>query len=159
MIIDVFYGGAKSCLTLLKHYWSNSLTKERENHRTISVVKIINIFHFYVKILDFTYVICYTHQVKRYAGVVQWQNTSLPSWLRGSDSLHLLHRLPQLSWIEQCPSKAEVEGSNPSGSTNLFFAYGGLSSVGRTPDCGSGGQGFDPLRSPHIQFYWGVAKW
>ena len=27
---------------------------------------------------------------------------------------------------------------------------GGRSSVGRTPDCGSGGQGFDPLRSPHI---------
>lgn len=27
--------------------------------------------------------------------------------------------------------------------------YGGRSSVGRAPDCGSGCRGFDPRRSPH----------
>ena len=26
-----------------------------------------------------------------YAGVAQWQSSSLPSWLRGSDSRHPLH--------------------------------------------------------------------
>ena len=38
------------------------------------------------------------------------------------------------------------------------YFYGGLSSVGRTPDCGSGGQGFDPLRSPHIYLLLGCRQ-
>jgi hypothetical protein len=28
--------------------------------------------------------------------------------------------------------------------------YGGRSSVGRAPDCDSGGRGFEPRRPPHI---------
>ena len=31
--------------------------------------------------------------------------------------------------------------------------YGGRSSVGRAPDCGSGCRGFDPRRSPHYFHY------
>ena len=49
---------------------------------------------------------------KTFAGVVQWQNTSLPSQIRGFDSHHPLLSL-QLSWIEQRPSKPWVGGSNP----------------------------------------------
>ena len=57
-----------------------------------------------------------------FAGVVQWQNTSLPSWIRGFDSHHPLsicqfgeceQMCSQLSWIEQRPSKPWVGGSNP----------------------------------------------
>ena len=33
------------------------------------------------------------------------------------------------------------------GSKNL---YGGRSSVGRAPDCDSGGRGFNPRRPPHL---------
>ena len=59
-------------------------------------------------------------QIRRYAGVVQWQNTSLPSQIRGFDSHHPLSgktgaTCPQLSWIEQRPSKPWVGGSNPFG--------------------------------------------
>ena len=32
----------------------------------------------------------------RYAGVVQWQNTSLPSWIRGFDSHHPLFACPKM---------------------------------------------------------------
>ena len=73
---------------------------------------------------------------QRYAGVVQWQNTSLPSWIRGFDSHHPLcgaetpHFLNtmslQLSWIEQRPSKPWVGGSNP-----FRLVYGGYSAVGQ----------------------------
>ena len=100
----------------------------------------------FAKILDFTISVCYTAIVNmcRCSSVVEHQPSKLVARVRFPSPAP--YGLPQLSWIEQCPSKAEVEGSNPSGSTKT---YGGLSSVGRTPDCGSGGQGFDPLRSPH----------
>ena len=55
-----------------------------------------------------------------YAGVAQWQSASLPSWLRGSDSLHPLH-----------------------------INYGGYSSIGRAPDCGSGCCRFETGYPPH----------
>lgn len=32
----------------------------------------------------------------------------------------------------------------------LLHTHGECSSVGRAPDCGSGGRGFEPLHSPHI---------
>ena len=35
-------------------------------------------------------------------------------------------------------------------------AYGGYSSVGRAPDCGSGCRGFESHLSPHYR--WGIAK-
>lgn len=34
----------------------------------------------------------------------------------------------------------------------FVFIYGECSSVGRAPDCGSGGRGFDPHHSPHFFF-------
>ncbi len=52
--------------------------------------------------------------------------------------------------------KPRVAGSNPAG-RELFsipflipYQYGGRSSVGRAPDCDSGGRGFKPHRSPHL---------
>ena len=45
----------------------------------------------------------------------------------------------------------------PSGVPYLF--YGGYSSVGRAPDCGSGSRGFESHYSPHLILYWGIAKW
>ena len=37
----------------------------------------------------------------------------------------------------------------------LYFndVYGERSSVGRAPDCGSGGRGFEPHRSPNIKLF------
>ena len=32
----------------------------------------------------------------------------------------------------------------------LFLFNGGRSSVGRAPDCDSGGRGFNPRRPPHL---------
>ena len=96
-----------------------------------------------------------------FAGVVQWQNTSLPSWIRGFDSHHPLsctkymiasnrmNRIcsmcPQLSWIEQRPSKPWVGGSNPFGHIMV-----GIAQLVSAPDCGSGGQGFESLYPPSL---------
>ncbi len=33
----------------------------------------------------------------------------------------------------------------------VMFSYGGRSSVGRAPDCDSGGRGFKPHRPPHAK--------
>lgn len=38
----------------------------------------------------------------------------------------------------------------PSSSLGLPTLHGGCSSVGRAPDCGSGGRGFEPRLSPKI---------
>ena len=35
----------------------------------------------------------------------------------------------------------------------LFLFNGGRSSVGRAPDCDSGGRGFNPRRPPHLTRY------
>ena len=85
---------------------------------------------------------------QRYAGVVQWQNTSLPSWIRGFDSHHPLlcmyrEMCLQLSWIEQRPSKPWVGGSNP-----FRHAVVGIAQLVSAPDCGSGGPGFESLYPP-----------
>lgn len=32
----------------------------------------------------------------------------------------------------------------------VYFSYGGCSSVGRAPDCGSGRRGFKSLHPPHF---------
>ena len=60
--------------------------------------------------------------VVTHAGVVQWQNPSLPSWSCGFDSHHPLHNARmQLSWIEQLPSKQQVGGSSPSIRANIWW--------------------------------------
>ena len=38
-------------------------------------------------------------------------------------------------------------------SSKIIYRRGGRSSAGRAPDCGSGGRGFKPHRSPHFAFY------
>ena len=60
----------------------------------------------------------------------------------------------QPSWIEHRPSKAGVRGSNPFWRTTIL--YGGYSSVGRAPDCGSGSRGFESHYSPHFIVFVGV---
>jgi hypothetical protein len=42
----------------------------------------------------------------RHAGVVQWQNSSLPSWSRGFDSHHPLHMLGVCQW--RCTIRFDV---------------------------------------------------
>ena len=39
----------------------------------------------------------------------------------------------------------------------LFLFNGGRSSVGRAPDCDSGGRGFNPRRPPHLTRYKSMA--
>ena len=53
----------------------------------------------------------------------------------------------RLRWIEQLPSKQWARGSSPFGRTK----YGGCSSVGRAPDCGSGCRGFESHLPPHLK--------
>ena len=91
------------------------------------------------------------------AGVVQWQNTSLPSWIRGFDSHHPLFLRSsvgnqrkgeydmslQLSWIEQRPSKPQVEGSNPP-----RLGMVGMVQLVSASDCGSGYRGFESHYPP-----------
>ena len=38
-------------------------------------------------------------------------------------------------------------------SGNKIAVNGGRSSVGRAPDCDSGGRGFNPHRPPHLLYY------
>ena len=65
-----------------------------------------------------------------------------------------LFKRPQLSWIEHPPSKRVVAGSNPAGrAKRLVQRNGGCSSVGRAPDCDSGGRGFEPRHPPHFFTY------
>ena len=40
----------------------------------------------------------------------------------------------------------------------VFSYYGGRSSVGRAPDCDSGGRGFKPHRPPQLLVYADVVK-
>ena len=44
-------------------------------------------------------------------------------------------------------------------SSKAFKRYGERSSVGRAPDCDSGGRGFNPRRSPHFLYYAQVEGW
>ena len=114
-----------------------------------------------------------------------WQRTCFG--YKGSQVQILSHRpllqrrfaeRPQLSWIEQRPSKPWVAGSNPAGRAMrvrqvltrmaefsslhvLQFTcklckhlYGGRSSVGRAPDCDSGCRGFKSHRPPHFLRKW-----
>lgn len=63
---------------------------------------------------------------------------------------------PWLNRIEHRPSKPTVAGSSPAGRASPRRILnmkskprnGGRSSVGRAPDCGSGGRGFKSHRSP-----------
>ena len=48
-----------------------------------------------------------------FAGVVQWQNTSLPSWSREFDSHHPLVHAYVAQSVEHFLGKEEVTGSNP----------------------------------------------
>ena len=70
-----------------------------------------------------------------FAGVAQWQSSSLPSWLRGSDSRH-----PLQQQSEGLPSSAlhlqPIKGREP--------LTCGSSSVGRAPPCQGGGREFEP---------------
>ena len=82
------------------------------------------------------------------AGVVQWQNPSLPSWSCGFDSHHPLHNARmQLSWIEQLPSKQQVGGSSPSIRAKNMVD---VAQLVRVPGCGPGGRRFDPDHPPHF---------
>ena len=68
---------------------------------------------------------------------------------------------PQLSWIEQRPSKPWVEGSNPPGHTFFYeswpVAYDfcimvGIAQLVSASDCGSEGPGFESLYPPFFYF-------
>ena len=86
-------------------------------------------------------------------------------------------KAPVAQLIEHRPSKPRVKGSSPFGratfprgnegwpvlwkghSSKAFKRYGERSSVGRAPDCDSGGRGFNPRRSPHFLYYAQVQGW
>ena len=72
--------------------------------------------------------------------------SKIPGHCRPGISLIWLLVLVVRGWIV---GKPQVAGSSPAGGASHRFS-GGRSSVGRAPDCGSGGRGFDPRRSPHL---------
>ena len=62
------------------------------------------------------------------------------------------HNRPKRSWQLLCP----VTPCNSGGATIWASLYsrvsGGRSSVGRAPDCDSGGRGFKPRRPPQLVY-------
>lgn len=90
-------------------------------------------------------------------GVVQWQNTSLPSWLRGSDSRHRLqgHESgPSPPFLLTARNRREVPGGMPPHSA--WGEYTGMSPSGKAWDFGPHIRWFEPSHPRQSQIPYGA---
>ena len=102
---------------------------------------------------------------QRFASVVQWQNSSLPSWSRGFDSHHSLHFFActhssagQSTCLLSSRSGVRISLGTPT--TPQWFGVlpisvrlhlVGVAQLVRASDCGSEGRGFESHHPPQTK--------